>query len=144
MNLSKAGKVSRVMNAQAAGTGTTNGTGVDNRGFQGVTFYALIGVIDAAGTVDVKAQESDDNSTWSDLEGSNIAFAADDDNKVAVLEIAKPRKRYARPVVVRTGGTTTTIDGVLAVQTTAAGEPVTHDSTVKASELHHAPAAGTA
>jgi len=98
--------------------------------------------------VSLKAQQTDDNSaspeTFADLAGTSISFAHDDDNQIAILEIEQPRGRYIRPVVVRSGGDTV-IDGVIAVQTKADSEPVTHDtSTVSSAEIHVAPAEGVA
>lgn len=146
-NLSRAGKVTRLSNAVAAGQATTNCSSVDMKGFDAVTFYCLIGAIDPTGTVDLKAQQSSDNAVadaFADLEGTKISYTADDDNKVAILEVDHPRERYVRPVVI-TGTADGVIDGVIAVQTRASAEPVTHDSTtVLDSEYHHAPAEGTA
>lgn len=150
MNLSKLGKVTRVINGAAAGTGTTNGTHVDMKGFNSVTFYCLIGSIGSGsplGSVAVKAQQAAEITspeTFADLEGTSITYANDDDNQVAILEIDSPGERYVRPVIVRSGGTSV-IDGVIAVQTKSYDEPVTHDvTTVVASEYHLSPAEGTA
>ena len=144
MNLSTAGKFTRVSNAVAAGTATTNSDSVDMQGFDSVTFCVAIGAIDSTGTVTVKAQQSTDDSTFADLEGSAIAYTDADDNKLAVLEITTPVDRYVR-CVVATATANGTIDGVFAIQTGADKEPVTHDSsTVVGSEQHLAPAEGTA
>lgn len=144
MNLSKFGKVTRVSNAVAAGTATTNCSSVDMKGFDAVTFYVSIGAIVSTGTVTVKAQQSTDDSTFADLEGTAIAYTDADDNKVAVLEVTTPVDRYVR-CVVTTATANGTIDSVVAIQTGADKEPVTHDSTtVVGSEHHLAPAEGTA
>ena len=144
MNLSRFGKVTRVMNGVAAGQATNNGTGVDMKGFDAVTFILLVGDIAGAGTVTLKAQQGADNAAdWQDLLGTAVAFAAGDDNKVAILEINCPRDRYVRPVVITAVGNGV-IDGVIAIQTKAGTEPVTHDATtVVGSEFHQAPAEGT-
>ena len=144
MNLSTSGKVTRVSNAVAAGTATTNCSSVDMKGFDGVTFIVSVGAIVATGTVTVKAQQSEDDSSFADLEGTAVAYTDADDNKVAILEITKPRERYVRPVVI-TATANGTIDSVIAIQTSADAEPITHDSTtVVGSEQHLAPAEGTA
>lgn len=147
MNLSTSGKVTRVVNGVSAGQATNNGTAVDMKGFDSVTFYVLIGAIASTGTVEVKAQQSSDNGSsdaFSDLEGSAITYTDADDNKVVVLEIANPQKRYVRPVVT-TATANGVIDGCIAVQTAADAEPVTHSSTtVLEAALLHAPAEGTA
>ena len=143
-NLSKLGKVTRLSNAVAAGQATTNCSSVDMKGFDSVTFYALVGAIDATGTVTLKAQQSTDDSSFADLLGTAVAYTATDDNKVAILEINRPLERYVRPVII-TSVANGTIDGVVAIQTRAHNVPVTHDSTtVVASEFHHVPSEGTA
>ena len=142
MNLSTSGKVSRVSNAVAAGQATTNCSSVDMKGFESVAFYLLVGAIDATGTVVMHAEQSEDDSSFADLEGTAVAYTASDDNKVAILEITKPRERYVRPVVI-TATANGTIAGVIAVQTAAHEEPVTQSSSVVQSEQHLAPAEGT-
>ena len=144
LNLSKAGKATRISDAVAAGTTDINCTGVDMKGYESVTFYTLFGTITATAVTSVKAQQSEDNSSFADLEGTAITVADDDDNQVAILEIVRPQERYVRLVVDR-GTANAVVDGVIAVQTDAIEEPVTHDSTtVVGAELHHAPAEGTA
>ena len=142
MNLSTSGKVTRVSNAVAAGQATTNCSSVDMKGFESVTFYLLVGAIDATGTVVMHAEQSEDDSSFADLESTAVEYTASDDNKVAILEITKPRERYVRPVVI-TATANGTIDGVIAVQTAAHEEPVTQSSSVVASEQHLCPAEGT-
>ena len=146
-NLTTGGKVTRVSNAVAAGTTDVNSTGVDMQGFESVTFYVLFGAITATAVTSVKAQQSADDAAsdaYADLEGTGVAVADDDDNQVVALEITNPRERYVRCTVDR-GTANAVIDGIIAVQTGPVSEPVTHDSsTVVGSELHHAPAEGTA
>jgi len=113
------------------------------KGFDAVTFIASIGAIVSTGTVTLKAQQSDDDSSFADLEGTAVAYTDADDNKLAVLEITSPRERYVRPVVV-TATANGTIDCVLAIQTSADAEPITNGSTVVSTEQHLAPAEGTA
>jgi len=147
MNLSTHGKVTRVSNAVAAGTTDINGSSVDMTGFDAVTFYFLFGAITATAVTACKAQQSGDDGSadaFADLAGTSISVADDDDNKVVALEITNPRERYVRPVVDR-GTANAVLDGIIAVQTRAKAEPVTHDAaTVVGSEHHHAPAEGTA
>ena len=71
-------------------------------------------------------------------------MADDDDNQIVALEIVQPKERYVRVVVDR-GTANAVIDFGIALQSTAKAEPVTHDaSTVVGSEVHLAPAEGTA
>ena len=139
--------MTRVMVGVAAGQATNNGSSVDMKGYDSITFIALIGTIVATGTITLKAQQSSDDGdadAFSDLEGTAIAYTSDDDDKMVILEINCPLKRYVRPVVT-TAVANGTIDGVVAIQTKSSTEPVTHDATtVLSAEFHHAPAEGTA
>lgn len=146
MNLSKAAKITRVINGVAAGQAATTSTAVDMKGFDSCTFVALMGDISGSGTATLKAQQSsDDGSTdgYSDIEGTSIAWAAGDDNKLGILEIDRPTKRYLK-CILTTATANGVKDGVIAIQTKADAEPVTQGSTVVATEYHHAPAEGTA
>ena len=143
MNLSRAGKVTRVSNAVAAGTTDINSSSVDMQDFDAVTFYVSFGTITATAVTNVHAETSSDDSTFNDLTGTSVTVADDDDNQVVVLEIDRPRERYIRCVIDR-GTANAVVDGIIAVQTKANVEPVTHDATtVVGSEYHHAPAEGT-
>ena len=143
-NLTTAGKVTRVMNAVAAGTTDQNSSSVDMKSFDSVTFYVSFGTIVAAAVTSVKAQTSSDDSTFNDLKGTSITVADTNDNDVVALEIVRPLERYIRCTVDR-GTQNATIDGIIAVQTRADKEPVTHDSsTVVGSEVHASPIEGTA
>ena len=79
MNLSRAGKVTRVMDAVAAGTSDQNSTAVDMTGFESVQFIAMFGAIVSAAVTSVKLATSSDNSAWNDLLGTAITIADDDD-----------------------------------------------------------------
>ncbi len=145
-NLSKNAKFTRVSGPVAAGQATTNSGIIDMQGFDSITFVAAISTIVSTGTVVVKVQEDDASNmaTAADLLGSAVSFTDADDDKLAIIEIAKPQKRYCRAVVI-TATANGTIDSVIAIQSRATNAPVTHDATtVVGAELHHAPIAGTA
>lgn len=146
MNLAKNVKVTRVMNAQSAGTTDVNGSVVDMEGFEGVCFLVFFGTIDANAVTSIKAQQGaeSDLSDAADLEGTKVSVADDDDNKVAILDIYKPQERYVRVVVDR-GTANAVIDGAVAIQYGARELPTTHDSsTVLDCEVHASPDEGTA
>jgi hypothetical protein len=145
MNLSKAAKVTRVSNAVAAGTTAVNSTGVDMKGFEAVQFVVAFGAITAAAVTSVKLQGSHDGSDWTsaDLLGTSQTVADDADNKLFILDMAKPRYRYVRCVVSR-ATQNAVVDSIVAYQYQADKEPVTHDATVGGAEFHHAPERGTA
>ena len=143
MNLSKAAKVSRVMNAVAAGTSDQNSSSVDMKGFDACQFVVAFGAITASAVTSVHVETSSDDSTFNDLEGTNVAVADDDGNQLVIVEVDCPQERYLRVVVDR-GTQNAVIDGAIAFQHKADTEPVTHDtSTVLGSEYHLAPDEGT-
>ena len=151
MNLSKNAKCTRLSNALAAGTGTTNCTAVDTKGFKSTTFYLLLGAVGVSsphGTVQLKILQSPNESAspddYADLAGTGQTLTTTGDNQVLIVEVDSARERYLRPVIVRSGGTAV-VDGLICLQTKAHAEPVAHDSsTVGGSEFHLAPAEGTA
>jgi hypothetical protein len=91
----------------AARTANTNGTGadvqmVDNVG--GRQFMAVLGIGAVTGTsptLDLKLQESADNSTWADITGA--AFAQQNAAGTNTLQV-RTTKRYVRAVAT-VGGT---------------------------------------
>lgn len=143
--LTNATKTQRVLNATAVGTTNVNTSVVDTAGFGGVRFIVLYGAV-TDGTNSIKAQQgtASDGSDMADLAGTNVAVAATDDNKLAVVEVIRPRERYVRAVVVRGGATGAVIDGAIAELFDPAVEAVTKHADVAAQETHLAPAEGTA
>jgi hypothetical protein len=127
-------KVSRVSNAVAAGTTAVNCTSVDMAGFDSVAFYAAFGTLSATQVTSLKAQDSADNSTFADITGAVTANMADaDSNKLLVLEVYRPLRRYVRAVVQRATANAV-VDSVTAVQRSAKKLPPTNDTTVSASK----------
>ena len=144
--LTKNTKITRVMNAKAAGATAQNGTAVDMQNWEGVMFVALFGTLTATQVTSIKAQQSTAKSSgFSDLEGTEAGPLDDDDdgNKALVLDIKNPRERYVRCVVSRATANAV-IDGVVAIQYGPRKMPAAHDSTVAAAETHTSPAEGTA
>lgn len=147
LNLGKGVKVTRVMNAVAAGTTSQNGSTLDMTGFEGVMFIALFGALTATQVTALKAQQgaASNLSDAADLVGTSVGPLADGDgNKALVLDVYKPRERYVRGVVVR-GTANAVIDGMIAIQYGAGLKPTVHDATTIAfAETHVSPAEGTA
>ena len=144
MNLSKAGKVTRLMSAVAAGTTDQNSSSVDMSGYNAVQFVTAVGAITSSAVTSAHVASSSDDSTFNDLTGTSISIADSDDNQVTVHDIIYPLERYLRVEIDR-GTANAVIDGVFAIQYNADIEPVTHDSsTVVGSELHVSPTEGTA
>lgn len=125
------GKRTRVINATAAGTTAVNGAVIDMQDFETVTFEASFGTLTATQVTGLKAQAgtASDGSDMADITGASVGPLADGDgNKMLVLEVVRPQKRYVRCVVTR-GTANAVIDGVVAVQRGPKKLPVTQDAT---------------
>lgn len=145
-SLENAVKVTRVMNAVAAGTTDQESSTVDMQGFDGVMFIAAFGAITTNAVTSVKLQQGADSggTDGADLLGTGVTVADDDDNQVVVLDVYRPTERYVRCVIDR-GTQNAVIDGIVAIQYNGRRQPTTHDSaTVVAGESHNSPAEGTA
>ena len=140
----KANKVIRHHGFEGAGmTAITPTAGVDCANFQECTFIVGFEAIVATGVQSIKVQQSDDDSTYADLAGSSISIADDGDNKLYIVSIKEPRKRYLKCIVSRATANST-VNGIFAILSGARKKPVTEDATVGSSESHASPAEGTA
>lgn len=145
-NLLKDVKITRVMNAVAAGTTDQNSSILDMQGFEGVMFIASFGTLTATQVTSIKAQQDTDSAggTMADLAGTAVGPLADaDSNKMLVLDVYRPEERYVRCVVDR-GTANAVIDGIVAIQYNCHKAPITQGTTVSASEASQSPAEGTA
>ena len=92
--------------APAARTATANGTGVDLRGYDSAQVLFVVGAI-TDGTHTPKVQESDDDSTYTDVAAADqdgtLANIAANTNQVVGY---KGTKRYLRAVSTVSGATT--------------------------------------
>lgn len=139
-------KVTRVVNAVAAGTDdTTDGTILDMQGFRGVVFMAAFGTLSTGAVTDIRARGGDlaNGSDMADLEGTKVSIADDEDNQVLVLDISEPIHRYVRVRVTRRTANAV-IDGVVALQYAPSKMPTTNAASVAAAEIHVAPDQGDA
>lgn len=84
---------------------TYDGTGVDASGYDAVAAIVDVGVIATNGTLDCKLQESNDDSTYTDISGAAITQlteAGGGSNKQARIDVrlggraAGARKKYVR------------------------------------------------
>lgn len=146
-NLLKDIKVTRVLNAVAAGTSNQNGATLDMSGWDGVLFIAAVGTLTSTQVTGLKAQQGNASnmSDAADLAGSAVGpFADADGNKALALDIYRPLERYVRCVVTR-GTANAVIDGVIAIQYRGRKSPVTQDTTyIAANKQLVSPAEGTA
>lgn len=114
--------------APAARTASANGTGVDLRGYN-----SALAVIDAGaytdGTHTPKLQESDDNSSFSDVDsgdllGSFTAIAGSGQQNQLFKVGYKGAKRYVRVVMTVAGASTGAVYGASIVRGHANDAPV--------------------
>lgn len=126
-------KVTRVLAAQADGTGTQSGDILDMSGWEGVLFIAKFDDVDNTAVLTLQAQQNTVNSGtgMATLSGNSTytAAAADADDDVLVLDVYRPRERYVRPqVVIGTANATTAC--ILAIQYGPRVLPTSQGSTV--------------
>lgn len=145
--ISNSTKITRVLNAVAAGTTVQTSSAVDMANFDGVRFIVSLGVGSASSVGAVKASDCDTvGGSYNDIAGSlGTAFTpTTDDNKVWVLDIYRPTHRFVKCIVNRATGNTV-IDSVIAEQYGARVQPKTDDATtVLGRKALVSPADGTA
>lgn len=109
---------------------TINSSGVDCKDFESVMFALDAGVATATGTLDVKIQESSDNSTFTDITGAAfVQVDVDNDNDIYLLRVkSRNFKRYLRTVSV-IGTDTVTANIVAYLGFPSALAPVTQAQT---------------
>ncbi len=97
--------VVRVKGPVAAGTGAINdATGVDCSGYERATFFVAWGAITASGVQSIDVYQSDDDGvvdSYSRMLVTRVTVADDDDDKITMVEIYRPLKRWLRIVVNR-------------------------------------------
>lgn len=141
-------EIIRHSNAVAAGTTDVEpANGIDSANCDGILFLAAFGSITAGAATTVKAQQSSvvdgSGDDFSDIAGTSVTVADDDDNQIVALEIKRPTKRYVRCVVTR-ATQNSAVDGIIAIRQGANKRPVTQGATVAGAELHEDKAEGTA
>lgn len=126
-------KLIRCKNAVAAGaTDITDAAGVDASGFEEVVFLIVFGTITGSAVTSVKLQQSEDDGSsdgYSDIEGSSVVVADTNSNKVVIVSVRRPKKKWVKPYVDR-GTQNAVVDGIFAILRHPRVAPVTQDSTV--------------
>ncbi len=95
-------KVVNGITSQLQTAGTVNGTGIDTRDFDEALIVLNAGATSGSGTLDVKVQDSADNSSFTDISGAaftQITTATDVANYVGRVR-TKAYRRYIRIVSV--------------------------------------------
>ena len=136
-------KISTALN-YASGTATVNGSTLDMKEYDGMVVVVKLATVAAGATTSIKLQQgsASDLSDASDLAGSSVSIAADDDNEIKYLELRGPRERYVRVVLVKDGSNAVGASAVY-LQYRAKELPVSQPTGVEG-EAHASPAEGTA
>lgn len=124
-----------VENAAVAGTSALTTDTIDMAGWTGVVFVAKLGDVTADSVLGFAAHDSDEASAnFDDLEDplAYTAAAADADNKLLVLDVCRPTRRYVRAVLTR-ADQNAVVDGIWAIKYGPLEAPVTQGATVLAS-----------
>lgn len=139
-------KIVRHNGAVAAGTSDIDpSAGVDCNGFDSVTFIVAFGAITASAVTSIKLQQSSDDGSsdaYTDVAGTSVTVADDDDNQYKYVELINPQERYVKCYVTR-GTANAVVDGIVAVLHGAGNQPTTQPTGVEG-EIHNTAVAGTA
>lgn len=137
----------RHSNAVAAGkTVVTPAAGIDMAGAENLLFVAQFGAITAGADCYIEARGSDDDGDsdpYTPLDGTRLAVADTDDNKVVLLQINRPVHRYIKLIIHR-DTQNVVVDSVLAIRSGMRTYPVAADATVADTEEHSSPVEGSA
>ena len=101
--------------APAVQSASINGAGVDLRPYNSATVIISSGAIVGSAVMVAKLQESDDNATFTDVAAGDLlgtfpaSLAASSVNKIGY----KGSKRYIRPVLTLSSGTSIAADAVI-------------------------------
>lgn len=125
--------------ATAAGFGDTlNGDIIDLQGFDSICLIGILGDVAATGVATLKAYCGDaaalGDGAYKTATATVTADATSADNKLLVLDIVRPGKRYVRADLVRATANIV-VDGVIAIRYNAKTAPVTQPSDVVHSNI---------
>lgn len=145
--LSENVRLTLVEAATAAGTTDIESAGVDMSDWEGVMLFTTVGTITSGAVTSWKVQQSDDDGVtdaYSDLEGTGITIADDDDGQTFGTDLYRPKKRYVRAYIDR--GTQNAVVGeIYALRYNGLRLPATNTvADTLTLELHVSPAEGTA
>ncbi len=102
MNLGKDVKITKCL-AYASGTAARDGATLDMLGYDGVLAVMTCATIAAGAVGDLHFETATDSgfSGGTDLAGTAIVTANDDDDQIFVADLYKPLERYIRAVVTK-------------------------------------------
>lgn len=128
-SLLKEAKVTRVSASAAAGQTDVTSSAIDTKGFEGCLFVVAMGSIAGGAVTSAYVAQCDTSGgSYTELDGTRLTIADDDDGKLVLLDVKQPTERYLKCVVDR-ATQDAVVDGIIAVQYGAAAVPTTHDAT---------------
>jgi len=127
--------------AGVAATTDIDSTSVDMKDFDEVALAVTFGAITGSAVTSIHAEQSADDSSFTDIEGTNQTVADSDDGDTFVIDIIKPSKRYVRLVVDR-ATQNAVVASAHAIQPRAKVTAVTQGTTIN-SETFVTPDEGT-
>ena len=105
----------RTVDPASRSAGAVNGEGFDSKGYDGVCAIVDVGAIAGSTTLDVKLQDSDDNTTFADITGASITQLAAQSTEQPTIDVRlggpANKARYIRAVLT-VGGASTAVAGV--------------------------------
>lgn len=128
-SLFKECKITRVSASAAAAQTDVTSSAVDTKGFEGCLFVVALGSITGGAVTSAHVEQCDTSGgSYTELDGTEITIADDDDGKLVLIDVKQPTERYLKCVVDR-ATQDAVVDGIIAVQYGAAAVPTTHDAT---------------
>jgi len=146
-NLLNNTEIQRVLSRNAGtASATAKGTIVDMQGYETATFIVAFQDVVSGAVVDVQVAQSDTNSTGSmvasEAKVNFTAGASDMDNRLAIVEVVNPGKRYLElQVVVATQNAP--IDSAVCILSNPSVVPTVQGATVIDSETFVTPEAAS-
>lgn len=138
-SLLKAAKVDKLLVATGAGFGDTlNGDILDLQGCDSVLLIAILGDVSNTAVATLKAycgeQAALGDGAYKTVTATVTADATSADNKLLILDVIKPGKRYVRADLVRATANIV-VDGIIGIRYNYATIPTTQPSDVVDSDI---------
>lgn len=119
--------------AAAAGQTTLTTDAIDMAGWTGVCFEVHFGDVTAASVLDFAIEHSDEaGANFTEITDGALTKTADgtaEDNKLWMIDVVRPTKRYVRATLAR-GSQNAVVNGIRAYKYGPRNAPVTQGSTV--------------
>ncbi len=134
MNLTTSTKVTLVQAPLATGSASTGlmSSVIDTQNHHGCMFVGTLGTAATTDLATLAVYESSASAgTYAALSGMTASSSANEDDKVFIVDVSKPCKRYLKARLVRTANVE--YGGTVAIQYEPDSKPTTHASSTLAS-----------